>query len=195
MKLVLATKNPGKLRELHELAQSMPNLELVLAPPDFDPIEDGKTFAENALIKARAAATMTKCLSLGEDSGISVNALDGRPGIFSARYCEGTDEDRRHQLLKEVNETGAKDRRASYHCAMALVSPAGQVLHQTYSAWEGEIAFEELGSNGFGYDPIFMLPELGKTSAQISPAEKNAISHRSQAFKEMLKFLVALKVN
>jgi len=78
---------------------------------------------------------------------------------------------------------------------MALVSPAGQLLHQTHSTWEGEIALEERGSNGFGYDPIFMLPDLGKTSAQISRAEKNAISHRAQAFKQMLKFLTALKVN
>jgi XTP/dITP diphosphohydrolase len=195
MRLVLGTKNPGKLRELQELAQSVPDLELVLAPPDFDPIEDGATFAENAAIKAKAAAAMTNCLSLGEDSGICVNALNGRPGIFSARYCEGSDRDRRLQLLKEVNELGAKDRGASYHCAMALVSPAGQLLHETYSTWEGEIGFEEVGSNGFGYDPIFMLPALGKTSAQISRAEKNAISHRSLAFREMLKFLTALKVN
>jgi XTP/dITP diphosphohydrolase len=195
MKLVLATKNPGKLRELHELAGEASDLELILAPPGFDPVEDGFTYAENAVIKAKAAAAMTKCLSLGEDSGISVKALHGRPGIYSARYCEGSDDDRRRKLLKDVNETGAEDRRASYHCAMALVSPTGQLLNQTVAIWEGEIALEELGANGFGYDPIFMLPALGKTSAQISPAEKNAISHRSQAFKKMLTFMETLKVN
>jgi XTP/dITP diphosphohydrolase len=194
MKLVLATKNPGKLRELHELADQATSLELFLAPPDFDPIEDGATFAENALVKAKAAATLTKCLSLGEDSGICVEALDGRPGIFSARYCQGSDQDRRRKLLNDLNETGSKNRRASYHCAMALVSPEGQPLHQTYAVWEGEIGFEELGSNGFGYDPIFVLPALGKTSAQISPDEKNAISHRSQAFKKMLMRLNTLNI-
>jgi XTP/dITP diphosphohydrolase len=194
MKLVLGTKNPGKLRELHELAVQAPELKLVLAPPGFDPVEDGETFAENALIKAKAAAALSKCLSLGEDSGICVNALDGRPGIHSARYCEGTDEDRRRKLLHDLNETAATDRRAAYHCAMALVSPEGKTLNQSYAIWPGEIAFEELGSNGFGYDPIFMLPAIGKTSAQISREEKNAISHRAQAFKKMLDFLTTIRV-
>jgi XTP/dITP diphosphohydrolase len=193
MKLVLGTMNPGKLRELRELARDVSFLELVVAPSGFAPIEDGTTFAENALIKAKEAVKMTGCLSLGEDSGISVQALGERPGIYSARYCEGSDEARRRKLLDEINALSASNRQASYHCAMALVSSSGQLLYETYAAWPGEIAFQEAGTNGFGYDPIFFLPALGKTAAQLSASEKNALSHRALAFEKMLEFLKTLQ--
>jgi len=101
MRLVLGTKNPGKLRELFELAKDLPNLKLELAPPEFNPIENGSTFAENALIKAKEAARLSSCLSLGEDSGIAVDALGGRPGILSARYCDGSDHDRLTKLVSK----------------------------------------------------------------------------------------------
>jgi XTP/dITP diphosphohydrolase len=192
MKLVLGTKNPGKLREFHELAEDTAELELLLAPPEFDPEETGQTFAENALIKAKEAARLTNCLALGEDSGISVDALNGEPGIYSARYCPGSDQDRMHKLLESVNRVSTANRKAAYHCAIALVSANGDVLHTVQATWSGEIAKEPLGANGFGYDPIFLLPDLQKTAAQLIPQEKNAISHRAQAFREMLKLVKML---
>lgn len=188
MKIVLATKNPGKLRELKELAGAA-DLELLLAPEEFDPEETGSTFTENAVIKAKAAAEQTKMYSLADDSGIEVTALGGKPGIRSARYCAGTDEDRRRKLLADVNATASSDRSAAFVCAMALAAPDGSILHTTVARWPGVIHDQESGSNGFGYDPIFYLPDKQQTSAQISPQEKNALSHRAQAWRMMLEFI------
>jgi XTP/dITP diphosphohydrolase len=194
LRLVLGTKNPGKLKEFFELCGKDFKLELVLAPPGFDPEESGQTFAENALIKARACAEMTGCLSLGEDSGISVAALNGRPGVYSARYCAGDDGDRRRKLLSELSAVPDGERDAHYSCAMALVSGKGELLHQSFAIWKGEIAHRESGENGFGYDPIFYLPSVGMTSAQISRAQKNELSHRAAAWQDMENFLVTMPV-
>jgi XTP/dITP diphosphohydrolase len=189
MKLILATKNPGKLRELFELAGENSGLELELAPEGFGPEETGTTFAENAIIKAEVAAHMTKTLSLGEDSGIAVDALNGAPGVYSARYCEGSDRDRTLKLLNEMTSVPDGKRDAEYVCAMALVSGDGTILHISEGKWQGAIAHKESGTNGFGYDPIFFLPDLGKTSADISREEKNERSHRAKAWHKMLKFI------
>lgn len=189
MKLVLGTKNLGKLRELFQLANQIDGLELELAPAGFAPEETGSTFAENALIKAREAAMLTSTISLGEDSGIEVDALGGRPGILSARYCEGSDADRRAKMLNELADIPANQRGAAYVCAMALVDPAGNTLHQTSGRWSGQIGFVEKGSNGFGYDPIFYLLGKNQTAAEITPEEKNKVSHRAQAWQLMLAFL------
>lgn len=189
MKVILATKNPGKLRELFELAGEDSGLELELAPESFGPEETGTTFIENAVIKAEAAAHMTKTLSLGEDSGIAVDALNGAPGVYSARYCEGTDRDRTLKLLKEMSAVPDGERGAEYVCAMALVAADGTLLHVSEGKWNGEIARKESGENGFGYDPIFFLPDIGKTSADISRQEKNERSHRAKAWHKMLKFI------
>lgn len=192
MNLVLATKNPGKLRELKELAQSFDWLELELAPDQFDPEETGNTFIENAIIKARAAAEMTGKLSIADDSGITVDALNGAPGIRSARYCPGSDADRRRKLLNDIKSVPDGQRGGAFVCAMALCDGTGKVLHTTLREWRGVIARDEKGENGFGYDPIFYLPDLKQTSAQISAAEKNARSHRGQAWRAMLEFLDCL---
>jgi len=189
MKLVLGTKNPGKLRELFQLANNISGLELELAPENFDPIETGNSFAENALIKAREAARLTGAMSLGEDSGIEVDALGGQPGIFSARYCEGSDADRRLKLLEDLASIPIEKRGAAYRCSMVLVDPSGEVLHQTAGKWSGQIGFTERGTNGFGYDPIFYLPDQKKTVSEISSEQKNKISHRAQAWRAMLEFL------
>jgi len=189
LKVILATKNPGKLRELFELAGEDSGLELELAPESFGPEETGTTFIENAVIKAEAAAHMTKTLSLGEDSGIAVDALNGAPGVYSARYCEGTDRDRTLKLLKEMSAVPDGERGAEYVCAMALVAADGTLLHVSEGKWNGEIARKESGENGFGYDPIFFLPDIGKTSADISRQEKNERSHRAKAWHKMLKFI------
>lgn len=189
MKLVLGTKNPGKLKELFHLASAFDELELELAPDNFAPEETGQSYMENALIKAQEAARLTSQMSLGEDSGIEVDALEGKPGIYSARYIPGTDTDRCRKLLEDLNYTPPNQRGAAYVCAMALVSPTGQLLHQAIGRWPGEIALSESGENGFGYDPIFYLPEQDCTVAELATETKNQISHRAQAWRSMLQFL------
>lgn len=189
MKVVLATKNPGKLRELKELSGDAQNLDFILAPANFDPDETGITFIENAIIKARAAALTTGLHALADDSGLEVSCLEGRPGIHSARYCQGTDADRRGKLLAEIKQNACADRNAAFVCAMAFCAPDGAVLHTTEARWQGTICDQERGENGFGYDPIFYLPEKNKTAAELSSDEKNKLSHRAQAFTKMLAHL------
>jgi XTP/dITP diphosphohydrolase len=190
MKLTLGTRNPGKLSELFHLAKGAEKLTLQLAPDGFAPEETGSTYEENALIKALAAAKLALAPAVGEDSGIEVDALNGKPGIFSARYCPGSDKDRCHKLLDDLAGKPQKKRSARYVCAMALVDENGKVLKQTIGKWEGQIALAEAGTNGFGYDPIFYLPEYGKTAAQLTSEEKNRISHRALAWKKMLAFII-----
>ena len=189
MRIVIATTNAGKLRELKELAQSNKGVEFVLAPENFDVEETGKTFVENAILKARTAAEITGLIALADDSGIEVDALGGRPGIYSARYCEGTDRDRRLKLLKELEPVEQENRTAAFVCAMALCVPTGQTIFTTTARWEGRIGLQEKGENGFGFDPIFVLPECNLTAAEIDSHEKNKISHRGQAFSHVLEFL------
>ena len=177
MKIVLATRNPGKLREFRELWPE------VSAVPDLPPVEEtGATFAENALLKARAAAAHAGCRALGEDSGLVVDALDGRPGVFSARYG-GND-----RLLEEMRQVPDGMRTARYVAALVLVDAAGAVLAEAEGACEGAIARAPRGTGGFGYDPIFMLPD-GRTMAELPSEEKNAISHRGRAVRALLEFL------
>lgn len=192
MKLCLATKNPGKLKELTKIAEEFgsSNLEFVLAPDGFDPIESGKTFIENAVIKARDAARLSGLTSVADDSGLCVDALNGRPGVHSARYAEGDDAIGRKKLLLELARVPADRRQAAFVCAMAVVQPDGQILLQVQKQWEGVIAFEESGSNGFGYDPIFVPEGMSVSSAELSPEAKNGISHRGQAWRAVLDDLV-----
>ncbi len=189
MDLVLATQNPGKLKELQALARVMPELHLILAPEGFDPEETGSTFIENALIKATEAARQTSIMSVADDSGLCVDALDGRPGIHSARYAPGSDADRRQKLLAEMAEIPEGKRQAAFVCAMALVDGSGAVLFTGQARWGGHLGFAERGSNGFGYDPIFYPDGLTQTSAEIETVLKNEISHRSQAWRQVLNFL------
>jgi XTP/dITP diphosphohydrolase len=189
MKVVLATTNPGKLKELRELAGEAPWLELVLAPEGFNPAETGKTFFENAQIKARAAAKMTGLPALADDSGLVVEALNGRPGIHSARYVEGTDGDRRKKLLEEMSSVPDGKRDASFVCSMVLVDEKGETLHSIVRFWTGLIGKEERGSNGFGYDPIFNLRDRNLSAAELTSDEKNRISHRGQAWRGMIDYL------
>ncbi len=190
IELTLGTTNAGKLKEFLAMDQDFHlKLNCHLAPPGFDPEETGSTFVENALIKARAAASMTGKLSLADDSGLTVEALDGRPGIYSARYAPGTDADRRTKLLKELADVPAGKRQAAFVCALALVSADGQVLFSQQVEWQGAIAFEEKGEHGFGFDPIFVPEGHTLTAAQLSPAVKNQISHRGVAFQQLLSYL------
>jgi XTP/dITP diphosphohydrolase len=189
MKVVLATTNPGKLREFKELSSGESWLEIVSAPSDFSPEETGKTFVENAKIKASTAAKMTGMMSIADDSGLIVEALNGRPGIHSARYCEGTDADRRKKVLSELNNVADDRRQAAFMCAMIVCDPDGSTAFSVIRYWEGQIVREERGDNGFGYDPIFKPNSKDMTAAQLSAADKNRISHRGQAWTEVLKFL------
>ena len=163
-------------------------MHLILAPPGFDPEETGSTFIENAVIKACEAAKMTGTLSVADDSGICVDALDGRPGIHSARYAPGDDGDRRRKLLREMAQVPEGERQAAFVCAMALVDPRGEVVFTCQSRWGGRLGFTEKGSHGFGYDPIFYPDNMDMTSAEIEPDLKNEVSHRSQAWRQVLNF-------
>ncbi|MBI4534027.1 MAG: RdgB/HAM1 family non-canonical purine NTP pyrophosphatase [Candidatus Melainabacteria bacterium] len=191
MKIVLASKNAGKLCELMKLAGDVPWLELTLAPQEFSPKETGTTFFENAAIKAREAATLTGLPALADDSGLIVEALNGQPGIHSARYCHGNDQQRCLKLLKEMAHIPNGRRDAAFLCSMVLVNQQGEILHSVTRAWPGRIGFEAKGENGFGYDPIFYLMDKEITAAQLSPEEKNKLSHRGQAWRAMLSYLLS----
>ena len=184
--LVIATRNKGKTLEIKALLKGFPveikNLD------DFGPIphleEDGETFDENAYKKASFAARILGLPALADDSGLTVEALDGAPGIHSARYAgeNATDEQRYLQLLDEME--GKSDRKASFECVISIAVPTGPAL--TYEArCEGLITTKPAGSNGFGYDPVFFYPPYNKTFAQITIEEKNRISHRGKALAEL----------
>ncbi|CAN5542632.1 RdgB/HAM1 family non-canonical purine NTP pyrophosphatase [soil metagenome] len=189
MKIVLATSNPGKLKEFQALSMAAPQLELVLAPAGFNPEETGSTFIDNALLKAREAAALCQLPAIADDSGLTVAAMDGRPGIHSARYCEGSDGDRRHKLLQELKDVPLDKRQAAFICAIAFVDSNGEVLFTCEQEWPGHISMNESGSNGFGYDPLFIPSGLEITSAQMEPATKNEQSHRGQAWRRFLNHL------
>jgi len=189
MKLVIGTKNPGKLKEFEALAAGEDWIDLQMAPADFSADETGTTFFENAKIKAIKAARMTGSVAVADDSGLVIEALKGQPGINSARYCEGTDADRRAKVLKEMEKVPENQRHAAFFCAMVIANPDGQVAFSTIRCWEGVIGTKERGDNGFGYDPIFYLPKRNLSAAELATEEKNRISHRAQAWLQVVKFL------
>ena len=184
MKLLLASYNPGKLDELQALLADVV-LELI-SPASLnltlEVIEDGHTYQENAAKKALAFAQAAGYLALADDSGLEVQALDGQPGLYSARFSPipgATDRDRRVLLLQKIHDK-PRPWLARFRCAIALATPAGKLLFSE-GVCPGEIIPEERGKNGFGYDPIFLLPELGKTMAELTMEEKNRLSHRARA--------------
>lgn len=189
MDLLLATNNADKVRELTALLEGLPLQLKTLA--DFPAIgevkEDGATFAENARAKASFCAEKSGLLTIADDSGLEVDALDGRPGILSARYAP-TSAQRIQKLLAELKTVPAGKRRARFVCAMALAQPDGQSLVR-HGYCYGGIAYEPHGSGGFGYDPIFYLPQIGKTMAELSLGEKNHLSHRSRALRQIIVLL------
>lgn len=185
MKLVLASKNPKKLKELREIL-SLLDIEVCLQSDigiDVDVEETGTTFEENSLLKARAVMEASGLPAIADDSGLCVDALGGAPGVYSARYGgEGLDDTGRYRLLLE-NMRGQGPRTAKFVCAITCCFPDGTVL-TARGECPGTIAFAPQGEDGFGYDPIFWLPQLKKTFAQLSPEEKNRISHRGRALAE-----------
>lgn len=189
-KLVVATKNKNKAKEVAEILEGMPYKVVPLSDyPDAPDVEEtGSTFMENAILKARAYAEFTGELTLADDSGLEVDALEGAPGVMSARFAPTTKE--RNQKLLGLMKDVLDDRRtARFRCAIAIAEPGGDVKTMEGKI-EGVIAHEAKGTNGFGYDPIFYIPGLGKHFAEISSEEKNAISHRGRALAEAKKLLL-----
>ncbi len=192
MKLILASNNAHKLEEIRAIlgGEFEEILSLRQAGIDHETVEDGQTFLENAEKKAREIMELSGCCALADDSGLCVDALGGAPGIYSARFSGVHGDDKANNRLLLEKMEGVEDRGAHFTCAVALVKPDGSVL-RAEGYFYGQIAFEEAGENGFGYDPLFYLPERGCTSAQLSPAEKNAISHRANALHKLLALLRA----
>ena len=189
MKAVLATRNRGKLRELALLLDGL-GIELVTideVAPAARLDEDGVTFEENALLKARQAAAATGLPAIADDSGLEVDALQGAPGVYSARYAgEGADDQSNNtKLLEALRDVPAERRRARFRCVAAFVDPARGTEVARAGACEGEILLAPRGDGGFGYDPLFLVPGLGRTMAELPLDEKNRLSHRAAAFRAL----------
>lgn len=186
--IVFATGNEGKMHEIRQILGDMDVkiLSMKEAGITADIIEDGTTFEENAIIKAKAIAAMTDHIVLADDSGLEIDYLNKEPGIYSARYMgENTSYDIKNaNLIERLEGVEDENRTARFVCAIAAVLPDGELL-TAQGTVEGRIAYEPKGENGFGFDPIFYLPEYGCTTAQLSEEEKNAISHRGRALRSM----------
>ncbi len=187
-RILIATANPGKVREIASVMTDLPVQWVGLSdlPPVEEPVEDGRTFAENARLKALYYARNTGLWALADDSGLEVDALGGAPGVFSARYAgqQGNDLANNTRLLRELQGVPAERRSARFRCCLALARPEA-ILAESEGTIEGVIIDESRGDNGFGYDPHFFVPSLGKTTAELSPDNKNSISHRGQALRAM----------
>lgn len=192
MKLIIASNNAHKVQEMKAIlaayfddVQSMAEAGIV-----HETVEDGNTFMENAVKKARELAELSGCCAVADDSGLCVDALAGAPGIYSARFSgvHGDDAANRRYLLHQLE--GEKDRRAHFSCAVALAWPDGRLV-TAEGRLDGEIAYDERGEYGFGYDPLFLLPDRGCRTAELTSAEKNAISHRGKALRALAEKLGA----
>ncbi len=192
-KVVLATGNKKKVEELNAL---LADLDYAVVPQSEFNVESvpetGTTFVENAIIKARHAARVTGLPAIADDSGIEVDALLGRPGVYSARYAgeDASDEDNLEKLLEDMNGVPAVLRSARYWCVLVYMRHADDptpIICQ--ASWEGSLATEPTGENGFGYDPIFNVPDLDCTAAELNPATKNSLSHRGKALAQLVKAL------
>lgn len=193
-KLLIATRSKGKLPEIIAGLQGSPFEFLSIAdvkelPPDFEVEEPAMTFEGNAIIKAMTLGKKTGLLTLAEDAGLEVDALDGRPGVYTARYAPGTDEDRYRKLLGELDNTPDGKRGARFRCVMAIYDPTNDKIRTCDGVYEGRIIREPQGSGGFGYDPIFFNDTLGKTNAEMTMEEKTAVSHRGAALRKVKEIL------
>jgi len=193
IEILIATKNIGKVRELEKLLEDLPfalrSLNEFPEVPDVE--ETGATFEENAVLKAREYAKQTNLWALADDSGLEVAALNGAPGVFSARYAgeNASDEEKISKLLNEIEEKD--DRSARFVCVMALANETGEIIHLTEGICDGEIALNISGINGFGYDPVFVPKDFTQTFGELSSDVKHEISHRAQAIRKIIRFLHA----
>lgn len=188
LQVLVATTNNGKKLELAALFANS-QIELVF-PESIAPVsEDGDSYADNAVQKARTLASARACWVLADDSGLEVEALSGAPGVHSSRYAGelATDAENRKKLLEAMRRRPPAYRKARFVCAMVLCAPDGEVVLEVEGECPGRISTEERGDGGFGYDPIFWFPDLGKTMAEITEAEKNRISHRAKAAEKLLR--------
>ncbi len=187
-KIIFATGNENKMKEIRQILGDMDVeiLSMKQAGISADIVEDGATFEENAVIKAKAIAEMTQEIVLADDSGLEIDYINKEPGIYSARYMgEDTSYHIKNQnLIERLKDAKEEERTARFVCAIAAAFPNGEVL-TTIGTVEGTIAYEEKGENGFGYDPIFYVPEFGCTTAELSEEAKNDISHRGNALRAM----------
>lgn len=192
-KIIVATGNQNKMKEIREIIKR-DDIEFVSLKDeglqDIEIVEDGKTFEENAVIKAKTIADITKNIVIADDSGLEVDYLDKAPGVYSARYM-GEDTPytiKNNHIIDLLKDAKGEERSARFVCVIACVMPDGETF-TTRGTIEGRIGYEEKGENGFGYDPIFYLPERGCTTAELPPEQKNEISHRGRALKAMYKKL------
>jgi XTP/dITP diphosphohydrolase len=190
MRLIVATQNPGKVREMQAYLRGL-DWQLAPMPSRLEIEETGTTFAENAILKASGAASALGEWAIADDSGLEVEALDGAPGLYSARYGK-TDAERIERLLNELGND--LNRQARFVCAIALARPDGEIVLQAQGICPGEILHAPRGQGGFGYDPIFYLPEQRLTFAELPAEVKNRLSHRGLAFQILLPQLRALKL-
>ena len=187
-KLVVATGNPGKLAEIQEYLVGLP-WKLELKPAEIDVDETGTTFIANARLKALEVAKAIGEWSIADDSGLVVDALNGAPGLYSARYGK-TDEDRISRLLRELGDT--QERQAKFVCAIAIANPEGKIILETEGICSGEILHSPRGDSGFGYDPIFYVPAQQQTFAEMPSKVKSKVSHRGVAFAQLMPDLQKL---
>ena len=198
VKVLVASRNQGKVRELEQVLRELniEGVELVSlhdAPPYPDPVEDGLTFVDNALLKARAGAKATGLPCVADDSGLTVKALNGMPGILSARWSGNHGDDQANNDLLLAQMADINERAAAFVSCCALASPDGQEF-TAEGRWEGELLREPRGENGFGYDPLFAPADAdGRSSAELSAEEKNARSHRGKALRALAPHIAALK--
>tara|TARA_B100001540_G_scaffold304946_1_gene315268 strand:+ start:436 stop:1029 length:594 start_codon:yes stop_codon:yes gene_type:complete len=191
-KIVIATMNAHKAREIKSLIGDHYNV----VTQDYFSIpsvpETGKTFEENALIKANHVAKKTNLLTLGDDSGLEVDLLNGEPGVFSARYAgpNATDDDNNQRLIKELDKFKGEKMKARFHSVIAIVDPFENKRKIFHGTWEGRIKLDQKGDNGFGYDPLFYIDDLGVTAAELSEEQKNQLSHRANAMRAVTNYLV-----
>jgi XTP/dITP diphosphohydrolase len=192
--LVIATKNKGKIIEIHHILSSLQFHFLSLLDIGFnkDIDETGNTFEENAILKAKTVGDYCNWITLAEDSGLVVDALDGKPGVMSARYVIGSDGDRCKELLRELGGVKYTNRSARFITVVALYNPSTKQVQTFQGSSEGFITETSKGTNGFGYDPIFFNAELGKTNGEATLEEKNKVSHR---YKALLKFMSWSRTN
>ncbi len=191
-RLIFATKNAHKMIEIRAILKDLPYeiQSMEEADIDIEVIEDGETFEANAIKKAKEISAYTKCLVLADDSGLEIDALNKEPGIYSARYMgENTPyPEKNARILERLKDVKKENRTARFVCAIAAVFPSGEIK-VVKETMEGYIDEAIRGDNGFGYDPIFVVPEFGKTSAELSPEQKNRVSHRGKALRRMQEVL------
>ena len=185
MEIVFATANPHKLEEVNNIAKNT-DIKFILPNAGFNPIENGSTFEENSLIKAKEAYRVSGRMTLADDSGLCVDVLNGAPGLYSARYA-GSQSEKIEKLLNELKDK--ENRNAKFVCCMTLLNDKGEMIYQTTGECYGSIIDKAKGINGFGYDPIFEVNGYGITMAEMSEEEKNAISHRANALKNIIQYL------